>query len=148
MKSAPPVERRIADFVEACRRQGVKVTSQRVEILRELARTDEHPDVETVYFRVRKRIPSISLDTVYRTLRTFEEQGVVGRVGSMRDRARFDANLEPHHHFVCRKCGHIADFTSSEFDQLRPPAAIGVLGAVDSVYVEVRGLCAKCRKTP
>ena len=101
--SSKQAEKRVADFVEVCRRQGVKATHQRTEILRELAGTQEHPDAETIYARVRQRIPAISLDTVYRTLRLLEEKGVIARVGSMRDRTRFDANTDRHHHFVCSR---------------------------------------------
>lgn len=57
------VDERVAHFMEVCRRYGIRVTHQRTEILRELAGTEEHPDAEAVYNSVRKRIPSISLDT-------------------------------------------------------------------------------------
>jgi Fur family transcriptional regulator, peroxide stress response regulator len=137
-------QKRVADFAAACRRQGVKATHQRTEILRELAGTGEHPDAETLYARVRRRIPALSLDTVYRTLHLLEEQGVVARVGSLKDRARFDANPERHHHFVCRECGRIADFYSTMLDRLPPPREVAEMGRVDGVHVELRGRCRKC----
>ncbi len=139
------VEKRAADFTAACRRQGVKATRQRMEIFRELAATGEHPDAETIFRRVRRRLPSISLDTVYRTLRTMEDKGVISRVPSSKDRARFDANMDRHHHFVCTVCGRICDFYSSALDGFVPPRAVQALGAVDSVHVELRGRCRKCR---
>ena len=64
-------------FVEHCRDAGIKATHQRQEIYVELAHTEEHPDAETVFRRVRLRIPTISFDTVYRNLRTLEEHGVI-----------------------------------------------------------------------
>lgn len=140
------VDQRVADFTAACRRQGIKATHQRLEILRELAGTGEHPDAETIFRRVRKRLPSISLDTVYRTLRMLEEKGVISRVPSMTDRARFDANMDCHHHFVCAVCGRIADFTSPALDGFVPPPAVGAIGTVESVHVELRGRCAACAK--
>lgn len=140
------IEDRIARFLETCRRQGVKATHQRVEILRELAGSEEHPDAEMIFTRVRKRIPTISVDTVYRTLRLFEEKGVIARVGSMRDRARFDANTERHHHFVCTECGLIGDFYSDEMDRLPVSGEVSEMGSVEGVYVELRGICRTCRQ--
>ena len=135
----------MADFAAACRRQGIKATRQRLEILRELASTGEHPDAETIYTRVRKGLPAISLDTVYRTLRMLEEKGVISRVPATTDRARFDANMDRHHHFVCERCGKIADFTSAALDGIAAPPEVRALGQVDSVHIELRGRCRKCR---
>lgn len=139
------IEQRVGDFAAACRRQGIKATHQRLEILRELAATGEHPDAETIFRRVRKRLPSISLDTVYRTLRMLEEKSVIARVPSMKDRARFDANLDRHHHFVCAVCGRIDDFYSAALDGFVPPRAVADLGTVETVHVELRGRCRKCQ---
>jgi Fur family peroxide stress response transcriptional regulator len=138
------VEHRVAEFIEACRRQGVKATHQRTEILRELVATQEHPGAEAIYTRVRQRIPTISLDTVYRTLRMLEHMGIIARMGSMQDRARFDANTDRHHHFVCSECGKTVDFYSDVLDRLPVPHEVAEMGNVDSVYVELRGLCGRC----
>lgn len=140
------VQKRVTGFVEACRQQGIKATHQRTEILRELAGTEEHPDAETIYSRVRQRIPAISIDTVYRTLRMLEEKGVIARFGSKVERARFDANTARHHHFVCSGCGLVRDFYSDELDRFQAPAAVSEMGSVDSVYVELRGRCRACRE--
>ena len=137
-------DERVAGFLAACKKHGVKATHQRVEIMRELASTEDHPDAESVYRRVKGRIPTISLDTVYRTLRLLEDNGVISRVGFPRDRARFDANTERHHHFVCSKCGLVRDFYSEEIDRLRAPEEATQMGCVDSIYVELRGCCREC----
>ena len=139
------MQRRLEDFGDVCRRSGLKSTHQRAEIYRELAQTLEHPDAETIYARVRQRLPSISLDTVYRTLRLLEEKGVVGRAGTIKERARFDANTDRHHHFVCRQCGLIRDFYSDTLDRLAPPREAAAFGHADEVHVEIRGVCAACR---
>jgi len=140
------VEKRVADFLEICRRQGVKATHQRTEILRELAGSEEHPDAETILTRVRQRVPTISVDTIYRTLRLLEDSGVIARVGSMRDRARFDANTDRHHHFVCTECEMIGDFYSDAMDQFPVPQEVSEMGSVEGVYVELRGICRKCKQ--
>jgi Fur family transcriptional regulator, peroxide stress response regulator len=140
------IEKRIAEFLELCRRQGVKATHQRTEVLRELAGSEEHPDAETILSRVRQRVPAISVDTVYRTLKLLEDKGVIARVGSMRDRARFDANTDRHHHFVCTECGMIGDFYSDAIDRLPVPREVSEMGSVEGVYVELRGICRKCKQ--
>ena len=146
MKPREQVDQRVAGFLEICRRHGGKATHQRTVILRELAGSLEHPDAETILARVRRKIPAISVDTIYRTLRLLEDSGVIARVGSMRDRARFDPNTDQHHHFVCTKCGMIGDFYSAAMDRLSAPREVAEMGVVDGVYVELRGICRKCQQ--
>jgi len=147
MKIKPEeVERRSKAFSNAFRRYGLKSTYQRAEIYRELARTEEHPDVETIYARVRSRIPAISLDTVYRTLRLLEKKGIISRVGAPGERARFDANSTQHHHFICTKCGFIGDFYNEELNGFSTPSDVAAMGKVNSIHVELMGICKKCQR--
>ena len=134
----------LTEFIEQFRAVGLKATYQRTEIMRELVVSGGHPDAETIYRRVRERIPTISLDTVYRTVRLLEEKGLISRVGLLRDRARFEANTERHHHFVCTECGAVHDFYSEALDGLELPEVSDV-GDADCVYVEVLGRCRRCR---
>ncbi|HOZ45672.1 MAG TPA: transcriptional repressor [Candidatus Hydrogenedentes bacterium] len=120
------------------------MTHQRLEICREIAISCDHPDAESIHKGVRQRVPSVSLDTVYRTLWQLLDLGLVSSVGSLHDRARFDANLVSHHHFVCTKCGATHDFYSDELDPLRIPDRVKALGDVTRAQVEVRGLCRRC----
>jgi Fur family peroxide stress response transcriptional regulator len=143
---AKEVERRTKVFSGTSRRYGVKTTHQRTEIYRELARTNEHPDAETIYARVRKRIPAISLDTVYRTLRLLEKEGLISRVGPLGEKMRFDANTDRHHHFVCTRCGFIGDIYNEKWDDFRAPSDVMAIGTVNSVHIELRGLCKTCQK--
>lgn len=132
-------------FVRACRKKGLKATNQRREIMRELLKTKEHPDAETIFRKVRKRLPAISLDTVYRTLRVFEDNGDVFRVATFNDRARYDANTSRHHHFICTNCGRIVDCRYPVLDRFKVPPELALLGRVDRVHIEFRGLCSNCR---
>jgi Fur family transcriptional regulator, peroxide stress response regulator len=143
---AKQVEERVKGFPNVCRRYGVKATHQRAEIYRELVGTNEHPDAETIYTRVRKRIPEISLDTVYRTLRLLEKKGLITRVGSLGEKTRFDANTNRHHHFVCTECGFIGDIYNEEWNNIPAPNKVGTMGTVNSIHVELRGLCKTCQR--
>jgi Fur family peroxide stress response transcriptional regulator len=140
------VEKRVHRLEEGLKRSGVRITHQRLEILRELAESGEHPDAETIYRGVRKRIPPLSLDTVYRTLWLLLDQGLISTLGASRERARFDANIKPHHHFVCSKCGMTRDFYSEEFDQLEVPDSVKEFGSAEKTQVEIRGICVNCRE--
>lgn len=137
---------RLGAFDDLCKQHGIKATHQRMEIYRELVLTEEHPDAETIYRKVRARVPSISLDTVYRTLRLFEEKDMISRVGLQGDKTRFDGNTRQHHHFVCVQCGLVSDFYSDELNHFPPPRDVRAMGAVESVHVEMRGVCRACRK--
>jgi len=131
-------------FREAIRKAGIKLTPQRLEIFREAARTDDHPQIETIYRNVRRKMPTVSLDTVYRTLDLFQEMGLVSAVRPLAGRARFDADTKPHHHFVCTRCGAIRDFIDDGFDRLAASPSARKLGRVDSAHVELRGFCEDC----
>lgn len=139
------IDKRIRAFTKICRQSGVRATHQRREIFREVARTDEHPDAETIYKRVRKRMPTVSLDTVYRTLSLLEEKGLLKRLELFSGRTRFDANTQPHHHFICTQCGLVRDFTSEQMDALARPNEVRSWGEVRSVNVQLRGICSACR---
>jgi Fur family peroxide stress response transcriptional regulator len=133
-----------AGFAATCRRLGLKITPQRLETYLALVLAGNHPDAKTIYRRVRRRLPAISFDTVYRTLHVFEERGVIARVATPGESARFDANTGRHHHFTCTRCDAITDFCSPELDAIRPPAVADELGAVGALRVELRGICRKC----
>jgi Fur family peroxide stress response transcriptional regulator len=138
------IERQMEEFRGACARAGVRITPQRVEIFREVARTEEHPDAETIARRVRARLSNVSLDTVYRTLGLLEDLGLLSKVDVLCDRARFDANRERHHHFVCIRCGAVRDFVRPEWDLGAVPEEVKAMGEVRSMHVQLRGICAAC----
>jgi len=140
------VGRRLEQFKAACKKAGVKLTHQRLEIFREIAASTEHPDAETVFRGVRARIPTVSLDTVYRTLWLLDGLGLITTLGPRRESVRFDPNLEHHHHYVCVQCGLAKDFESADLNVLTIPASVKKFGSVIATHVEVRGLCAGCVK--
>ncbi|HLA39205.1 MAG TPA: Fur family transcriptional regulator [Candidatus Glassbacteria bacterium] len=137
---------RLDRFIQAARGAGLKLTHQRLEIFREIAATEEHPDVDTIFKRVRRRVPTISHDTVYRTFGFLEKEGQLDKVSLFSEKARYDSNLDRHHHFVCVKCGLVKDFFSSELDEFKVPAEVTGWGDVDRVYIELRGVCRSCRE--
>jgi Fur family peroxide stress response transcriptional regulator len=142
--STDETARRVAQFKATAKERGLKLTHQRLEIFREVASSLEHPDAETVFRAVRARMPTVSLDTVYRTLWLLSGLGLISTLGARRESVRFDANLEKHHHYVCVRCGLTRDFESAELHELRLPDTAKAFGSVLSTHIEVRGVCEIC----
>jgi Fur family peroxide stress response transcriptional regulator len=135
---------RVEAMKQALRQEGLRLTHQRLEIVKEIAGTDEHPDVECIYRGVRTRVPTVSLDTVYRTLGTLAERGLISRVVATAGPARYDANTRRHHHFVCTRCGKVRDVADPGLDAIRVPRATSGFGTVETVEVQLRGVCHDC----
>jgi Fur family peroxide stress response transcriptional regulator len=146
-KDRETIADRMHAFREACASRGVKVTHQRLEIFRELATTEEHPDADTIHRRVRSRVPTISRDTVYRNLRMLADHGLISIVGMSHERLRFDANMRLHHHFICLRCGLIRDFYSENLPGKGFPAEAGAFGDPVSLHLEVKGVCKACKRS-
>ncbi len=140
------VARRVDQLSYGLREAGLRLTHQRLEIVRVIAADDTHPDVETVFRAVRERVPTISLDTVYRTLATLAERGLVSRVLFTPGPARYDANSARHHHFVCTHCGLIRDVEDADLDAIRPTAEVARIGRSDAISVQFRGVCSACHE--
>jgi Fur family transcriptional regulator, peroxide stress response regulator len=139
------IERRLQLLVAGLRTSGMRITHQRIEVAKEIAASETHPDVETIFHSVRKRVPTISLDTVYRTIATLVDLGLVSRVRVTSGSARYDANTDRHQHFVCSQCGLVRDVPAPETDMLEPPAEALLLGTVEQVDIQFRGTCADCK---
>jgi Fur family peroxide stress response transcriptional regulator len=138
------VEERLRDFEEVCRKEGLKITHQRLEIFKELLKSKDHPSVEKLYARLQSRLPTISLDTIYRTLTTFEEHALVRRVQTEESQARFEGKMAQHHHVICKKCGRITDFYWRFFDQTPLPEEIEKWGHIEQKSITLHGLCQQC----
>ncbi|MDZ4169473.1 MAG: transcriptional repressor [Coriobacteriia bacterium] len=138
------VARRVEELATSLRGAGFRLTHQRLEVVREVASAETHPDAEVVFTAVRERVPTISLDTVYRTLGTLVDLGLVNRVAGTTATARYDANTTRHHHFVCARCGLIRDVESPVLDEVGVPDHAADLGRVSGVEVRFSGVCRRC----
>lgn len=139
------LQKKLEHFEAACHEAGLKATHQRLEIFRELASASDHPTAEILYKRLQKNIPTLSLDTVYRTLGTFEEHGLISRVQTTESHARFEVEMEQHHHAICKQCGGITDFQWSDLDNIQMPSEIAGWGRIDKQQITLHGVCGKCK---
>lgn len=143
------IEVRLQAFVDLLRLRKLKITPQRLEIFRVIAASGAHPTAEEIHAKIIEKMPHVSLDTVYRTLSTLHENGIISRVEVLDDSARFDANLQRHHHLVCIKCKKVEDIYWPDFDDLDNPEEAEGWGKILQSHAELRGICRECsdRKT-
>jgi Fe2+ or Zn2+ uptake regulation protein len=127
----------------ALRERGHRVTPQRLAIARVLRELDRHVTAETVFREVSRRMPGVSLPTVYATLELLEELGLARRVAAMGS-AVYEPRTDAHHHLVCRRCGAITDLDAPIDHGALLDAARARGFAADSADVVVRGFCASC----
>jgi Fur family peroxide stress response transcriptional regulator len=131
-------------FIDRCRKQGLKVTPQRLAIYNLLMESTDHPSADWIYRKITTTWPTISFDTVNRTLLTFAEIGVIDMVESYSLSRRFDSQISNHHHLHCIKCGQIFDFCDSSFDELQLPDHINGKFTVTGKRMVISGICADC----
>lgn len=112
------------DLEALCQQKGLRITDQRRVIARVLSEADDHPDVEKVYERASKIDAGISIATVYRTVRLFEEAGILDRHDFGDGRARYEAAPEAHHdHMIDVETGNVIEFVDPELEALQRQVA-------------------------
>jgi Fe2+ or Zn2+ uptake regulation protein len=129
----------------ALRDQGKRVTPQRLAIARTLKELDRHVTAEFLYAEVTRRMPGVSLPTVYSTLELLEDLGLARRVATVGGSVVYDPRVGEHHHLICRECGTITDI-----DAQVDPAALLALARLrgftpEDAQVAITGVCAECR---
>ena len=112
------------DLEQLCADKGLRITEQRRVIARVLSDADDHPDVEMVHERANKIDSGISIATVYRTVRLFEEAGILDRHDFGDGRARYEAAPEAHHdHLIDVETGKVVEFVDPEIEALQKQIA-------------------------
>jgi Fur family ferric uptake transcriptional regulator len=107
-------------IIERCEAQGLRLTEQRRTIATVLEEADDHPDVEELYSRASAIDPRISLATVYRTVKLFEESGILEKLDFRDGRARYeDADREHHDHLIDLHSGEVIEFVDEEIEALQ-----------------------------
>jgi Fe2+ or Zn2+ uptake regulation protein len=128
----------------ALRDRGQRVTPQRLMVARAVSELDRHVTAEVVFDEVSRRMPGVSLPTVYATLDLLESIGLIHRVATERGAVIYDPRTDEHHHLACRACGRIADVEAPVEATALLSAARSAGFAPDHAQVVVRGLCADC----
>jgi len=142
-------EGRVAEMFARVRASGLKLTPQRMAIVREIALDPTHPTAQELFERLRVSMPTMSFATVYNTLDALSSAGLCVSLSLSPGPARFDANMRPHNHAVCDRCGLVRDVPwTNDVEPLAPDLDTpnGVvpgfsLRTVERIY---RGICASC----
>ncbi len=112
------------DVEALCAERGLRITEQRKIIARVISNSDDHPDVDVLYQRSSAIDPKISIATVYRTVRLFEEAGILDRHDFGDGRARYEAAPEAHHdHLIDVESGKVVEFVDPELEALQKQIA-------------------------
>jgi Fe2+ or Zn2+ uptake regulation protein len=134
------------EFRSICERAGVAVTHQRQVIYETLRAMRGHPSPEDVYERVKKKVPSVSLATVYKNIHLFIESGVFSEVSLHHGSLRVETNARPHYHLVCTACKSITDINAEELGIALGTHKLKDGFLVQRYAVDVLGLCPACQK--
>jgi Fur family peroxide stress response transcriptional regulator len=130
---------------ERLRERGLRVTQQRVAVLEFLLATPKHPTAEEVGAAVNRIVPTASRASVYNVLHSLKESGLIDELVLDDAIARYDANLDRHHHFICRACGTVEDVPFETFQEA-PLPRLAAGHTVEDYTVTLRGTCPRCAK--
>ncbi len=127
---------------QLCQDKGMKMTEQRRVIARALSESKDHPDVEQVYQRASELDPRISIATVYRTVRLFEEANILERHDFGDGRARYEevGHRDHHHHLINLRTGEVVEFESEELEALKRKIAVELGYKIVGERLELYGI--------
>jgi Fur family peroxide stress response transcriptional regulator len=134
-------------FKNILKNKNIKPTYHRLKILEYIIKNiGTHPTAEMIYDALKSEIPTISMTTVYNTMNSFLDKGLVTSVIITGTEVRYDYNISPHHHFQCRKCGKIFDI------DIKCPFVAGEKKVVNGHKIEkvhryFKGICKDCSKS-
>jgi Fur family ferric uptake transcriptional regulator len=125
-------------------KNGRRMTKQRKIILEELKKVTSHPTADQLHQMVRKRLPNISIATIYRNLETLSDDGLILKMDVAGTQRRFDGNPENHYHIRCCKCGRVDDVHMDRVASIEADARRACGYAVLSHRIEFTGICPEC----
>ena len=130
-------------YVKLLKENSIKITPQRLEILRYLDENRTHPTADQIYAGLKEKNPSLSKTTVYNSVETLNNHGIIQLLTLSYLEARYDFRSDMHHHFLCKKCGNIIDI-DIKCPNIGKMLEIG--HKVEEVHGYFKGICKKCIK--
>lgn len=135
---------KLESVIDSLRKEGFRITPQRVAIVSHMLDTESHPSAEELHEAVRKKHPMVSLATVYKTLELLKKKGMVREL-DFPTGARYDSNLEEHVNLVCVKCGRIDDMDEDSLGELQSKVAKKARYNILGGRFELYGYCSQCQ---
>ncbi len=131
--------------IQGMRQHGLKLTRQRLAVIDIIAGEKSHPSAASVFAKARKRVPQISLSTVYLSLDVMKRAGLIKELEFADRDSRYEGDISNHLNLVCTRCGRIMDFKAPSL----PVSSVNVEKStgfrVDSIRLEYYGYCRACR---
>ncbi len=135
-------------IIETLRKKGYKATPQRIAICRFALQNRDHPTAQKIYDEVKKVHPTVSLATVYKTLRILTEHALIQELDFPEGQARFDSYVQPHVNLICTRCGNIQDLD----DPAARETIIGIAAKAEFTHtgqrLDIYGICKTCQSNP
>jgi len=131
-------------IIKTFRNSGYRATPQRIAISRYILRNHEHPTAQKTYLEVRKTHPTVSLATIYTTIKILKETGLIHELRLTESQTRYDSNTEPHVHLVCLQCGSITDWMDPIMEKLVKNASRKANFTVIGSSFDLEGICESC----
>jgi Fe2+ or Zn2+ uptake regulation protein len=128
-------------YIKLLKENPIKITFQRLEILRYLDNHRTHPTADQIYSGLKGKNPSLSKTTVYNSLRIFKKYGIIQTLTISGSELRYDFKRSIHHHFLCKKCGKIIDIDSScpHIEKIMEEGY-----QIDEAHGYFKGICKEC----
>ena len=123
----------------------IRYSRQREMIYNYLCSTKDHPTAERIYEGLRKKMPTLSLGTVYRNLKFLQEQGKIQSLTSTDGIEHFDALCCNHVHFICKECGKIIDIEDVDFESMYKMLNLDKDNIVEKMDLSIIGICKNCK---
>jgi Fur family transcriptional regulator, peroxide stress response regulator len=139
-------QKRLEQFVQAHRQNGLPVTLQRRAVFEAIFEREDHPSADQVYAAVREQLPEISRMTVYRILGNLVALGLLAKTSHPSSVARFDPKIHQHHHLICLDCGGVIDLEEERLNKITWPDARPFGFEIEGYHINFRGRCAACRQ--
>jgi Fur family peroxide stress response transcriptional regulator len=136
------------DFIGVLHEKGFRATAQRIEILKILSQSQTHPTAEEIYCKVRKKFPTISPATVYKTIQVLKEAGKVLELAFYDEKTRFDPNMQPHINLICLKCKRIKDVIDPKVEEFVKQFFDKSGFKREGQRIDFYGICTDCQNPP
>jgi Fur family transcriptional regulator, peroxide stress response regulator len=132
-------------LLDKARTSGIRLTPQRMELLRALSETTQHPTADDLYRHVRRILPSVTPATIHRNLQELVKAGLIATLERTGGPTQYDPTVDDHHHFVCRRCGRIFDLYLSHSENRidRQRSELGN-ALIDRFEILFDGTCGDC----
>ena len=137
----------LSDFKDVLRKEGLKITPQRIAVLEEIIKDKGHRESEDIYMAIKTRKTHVSRATVYRTLDILVQQGFARKLNLGDGRARYETKIDsPHHdHMICNNCGKIIEFVNHEIERIQEEITKHHQFILQQHIHQLFGICKECQ---